>query len=412
MTVGLLTPLAGVEIGHVAEAGAKKVLAELQAAGLLGEGKVHVISVCAIRKALGVRWIQRRSMVWDFVEGQIAKRIGDLDFSTRLDDETFLIVTPGISAPTARIVTVGILRDSLSHFLGESSIDDLVVTVATSFTDGQLQCCPLRAAEITGALEERVEEEAIPSGSANVSSPISAAPEEDIQLVAFDGRPLRFSSSVDPIIDLRHWAVAGHRIEPKIMYEDTRALLSSAERLRLLPRDVLAMDISTVRRGLCRLRAGESKTTKPSLILTVSFLTLSNSNSRATLLAAAAPARDLMLGSVIWEITDFESGVPADRVKETATLLMLFGRSVFSRVDTASLPTYSAKSAGLSGFVMSTPSTLATEKDVAVWLLALGRRASGKSPTLIAASLPSKDLLPISSEAGFTHATVRSLAPV
>jgi hypothetical protein len=237
---------------------------------------------------------------------------------------------------------------------------------------------------------------------------IPSSPEEDILLVAFDGRPLRFSSSVDPIIDLRQWAVAGHRIEPKLMYEDTRAPLSNAERLRLLPRDVHAMDLSTLRRGLSRLRAGESKTTKASLILTVSFLTLSNSNSRATLLSAAAPARDLMLSSVIWEITDFEGGIPAGRVKETAALLMLFGRSVFSRIDTASFPTYSAKSAGLSGFVMSTPPTLATEKEVALWLLECGRRASGRSPTLIAASLPSKDLLPLAHEAGFTHATART----
>jgi len=407
MTAALASPLTSVEGRTVKEVRADQILIDLEAAGLFASGKVHVISVCAIRTAFGVRWEQRREMVWDFVDALIAKRIGEQDFSARLDDETFLIVTPELTALKARIITVGILHDVLRHFLGESSLEEMVVKVAASFADDQLNCRALTNGELLAAMSDTSGQDAVSPSIIILSHQIPSQSADDVQLVSFDGRQLRFSSSVDPIIDLRHWAVAGHRIEPKLMYEDTREPLSSAERRRLLPRDVHDMDLSTLSRGLSRLKAGGGKTSKPSLILSISFLTLSNSNSRGALLARAAPARDLMLSSVIWEITDFDEGVPASRVKETASLLLRFGRSVFSRVDTAALPSYSAKTSGLSGFVISTPTILSSSDDVAVWLLAIGRQASGRSPTLIAASLPSKHLLPIAHEAGFTHATVR-----
>jgi len=51
--------------------------------------------------------------------------------------------------------------------------------------------------------------------------------------------------------------------------------------------------------------------------------------------------------------------------------------------------------------------TCVRDEEAALWLLATGRGAVGRSPTLIAANLPSKALLLIAAESGFTHATVR-----
>ena len=224
----------------------------------------------------------------------------------------------------------------------------------------------------------------------------------------FGGRRLRFSSSVDPIIDLNHAAVTGHRIEPKIQFDDSRLSLSAAERSQLLPRDLQSIDLSTLRHGLTRLASGESCPSKPSLVMTISFLSLSNTRARSTLFAEAGQAGALMTQAVIWEIADFEEGLPASRLEEGAALLKPFCRSVFARCSTSATRRRSPKSLGLSGLVAQAPLALGREEDFAAWLLGMSRAIEGQAPTLLATNLPSIALLPVAAAAGFTHATVRA----
>ena len=52
--------------------------------------------------------------------------------------------------------------------------------------------------------------------------------------------------------------------------------------------------------------------------------------ARSRFLAAISPARDLIARSVIFELTDFDAGVPKSRLQEAASFLRPFCRAVFA----------------------------------------------------------------------------------
>jgi hypothetical protein len=212
---------------------------------------------------------------------------------------------------------------------------------------------------------------------------------------------------VSATIDLSQLAVAGHRIEPKINIEGTDELLPAEARRAFLPRDTLKVDLLVLQRGLARLEGRQRPAERPSLILTVSFLTLSNGNTRNALLDEIERARDAVTKGVIFEVSDFDDGVPAGRLMEIAALLKPFCRSVFARAGQTRASARSLRSLGFSGIVLDSPPATATDVDQSLWLLSMSAGLQGLKGAAIAANLTSTRVLPMAAEAGFTHATVK-----
>ncbi|MGC1305565.1 MAG: hypothetical protein WA840_24605 [Caulobacteraceae bacterium] len=383
-----------------------RLLEDLQSSGLLAEGRAHVISIETVRTALGRRWHERKAVVWDMVEALARKRLDERDLTARISEDAFLLLTPQLEPGGAKVLATRIAREVLTHFLGQLSTRDIVVMVARQFVDGVLECTQMSSSEILGALAVEAQEPQ-PAGRPPESAGPGWISQDDCgALTTLQGRRLRFSVSVDPIIDLARWAVAGHRIEPKITF-DTLEPLSPEARQELLPRDLKESDLATLRRGLSRLEAGESSSRRPSLILTVSFQTLSNSRTRLGLLSQAVQQRAEMTSSVIWEITDLDAGVPLGALRQAVTFLKPFCRSVFVRADGPLHAVLSPMKLGLAGFVLQFPSTCTSQEDQALWLLEMSRTLKTSGGTLIAANLATIELLPLANAAGFTHATVR-----
>ncbi|WP_158915126.1 hypothetical protein [Caulobacter sp. S45] len=389
-----------------------RILQDLQTAGALGDGKAHVVSLRAVREALGPRWGERKATIWEMAESQIRRRLGEQGLVSRLTDDAFLILTPALGSNVARVLAVRVLKDLLTHFLGALETHDIDVMVATGFDGGRLQCRALSGDDLSQALAsgDKREREHESSGLIGAHTDRGAPPHPQTggSLTTLQGRRLRFSVSVEPIIDLARGAVAGHRVEPKITFEHSTNPLPPSARSELLPRDVQEGDLAALRRALARLGDGQSSVERPSLILAMSYLTLSNTRARARLLGEAAQRRAEMTRSVIWEIADLDPGVPVDHLKEDVALLKPFCRSVFARVDKNSLRAFHGQELGLAGFVFQSNGPGTSRDDEASWLLAVSRTFKGGMGTLIAASLTTTLLLPIAGAAGFTHATVRT----
>ncbi len=378
------------------------VLQELQNRGLLAEGKAHIISLAAVRTAFGARWSERKSLVWEMTNAQIRRRIGARDFSARLNDTDFLIITLSLEPGPARVLAARVLQDVLNHFLGVSEPAHITIRVVCGFSEGELSCRDLTVTEVASILADN------PSPSTPSAHSTLVTSEDADGAALLDGRRLRFSSSVDPIIDLVKWAVAGQRIEPKIQFQDSLVSLTLAERRQLPAKAVQTIDMSTLKRALGRLTSGESVASKPSLIITVSFLTLSNTAARTALLVEASRQRALMTQAIIWEITDFEEGLPIGRLEECAVMLKPFCRSVFARRQGSAGSGKFHKALGIHGLVVQPPLEMMPQEDLMNWLVNMGRAMENQAPTLIATNLPSRSVLPVASAAGFTHATVRT----
>ena len=401
-----MNSLAALDDGSASGVDAKAMLAHLQSAGLLDTGRVNLISVEAVRQAFGDRWDARKTRVWDIAETQIRRRIGEDGHMARLDDETFLVITPTLNSLVSRIQVVRAMREILTHFLGELRTEDITVRVASEFRDGQLSCRPLSTEEVEDAITREAEADG-PHTAASTTPMTEIKVAEEREILTQEGRRLRFSVSVDPMIDLARGVVSSHRIEPKISYEDTREILTPTARRRLMPSDVQEMDIATLERAMMRLEAGESVVGRPSLLVSVSFLTLTNARARARFLAAVSRERDLVARSVVLEITDFDVGVPKSRLQEATAMLRPFCRAVFARDEPGSSLVKDARSLGVVGLVYEPPSPLESAEDIAVWLLNAGRLTAAHNGPRVVVNLNTAHLIPLAGAAGFTHAALR-----
>lgn len=388
---------------------ASAMLERFQAAGVFETGKVNLISVAAVREAFGKRWELRKSMVWDVAETYIRRYIGETGHMARLDEQSFLVITPTLDSLVSRIQAVRSLREILTHFLGELRPQDLVVQTASEFRDGQLSCRTLTTEEVDEAIRREIEADRAETAAPSHQMVKITAPEER-EIHTLEGRRLRFSVSVDPLIDLAKGAITAHRIEPKITYEDTRERMPPEARRRLMPADIQDVDIVTMQRALHRLEAGESAIDRPSVLVSVSFLTITNARSRARFLGAIAHARDLIAKSVIFEMTDFDAGVPKSRLQEAATFLRPFCRAVFASDQVGTTLVKEARATGIVGLVYETPSVLTSPDDIAVWLFNAGRATAAHAGPRLVVNLPAVQLAAPAAAAGFTHAALRPRA--
>ena len=392
------------------EVDANAMLQNLQDAGLLATGRVNLISVDAVRQAFGDRWKDRKARVWGVAETQIGRRIGDEGYMARLNDETYIIVTPTLDPLVARGKAVRVLREILTHFLGDLKSQDITVRVASQYQGGQLICRPLSTEEVEAVVDrEPAADEA--DGGARAGSSLQMTriePPKVHEIITQEGRRLRFSVSVDPLIDLTKGVITAHRVEPKISYEDTRELLTPAARRRLMPVDVQEVDVATLERALTRLEAGESVSDRPSLLVSVSFLTLTNARARARFLAAVSRERDLIARSVMMEITDFDMGVPKGRLQEAASLLRPFCRAVFARDEPGSSLVKDARSLGVSGLVYEPPAELAGAEETVAWLINAGRVTAAHNGPRVVVNLSSTQLASTVGAVGFSHTAIRA----
>lgn len=386
-------------------ADAASMLEYMQGANLLAAGRANLVSVGAVRQAFGRRWDSRKPLVWEVAETYIGRYIGEHGHMARLDDDTFLVITPGLEGVIARIQVVRALREILTHFLGEQRLEDIAVRVVNGFSEGELSCRALTVEEVQDAI--RLEAEPAAAIQAPPPGGMDIGARKERHFYTLEGRRLRFSVSVAPLIDLAKGAITAHRIEPTISFDDTRERLSAAARRRLMPADIQEVDIVTVERALSRLQGGESAVGRPSVVASVSFLTVTNARARAALVEAISQARETFANSIVFELTDFDAGVPKSRLQEATALLRPFCRAVFARDQVGSGLVKEARSLGIVGLVYEPPHIEKAE-DTAVWLLNTGRVASAHAGPKLVVNLDGAKLAPMAAAAGFTHATLKA----
>lgn len=225
-----------------------------------------------------------------------------------------------------------------------------------------------------------------------------------------DGQLLKVSFAVDPVLDLRVSALAGHRIEARILDIERGRELSGPERRQLLPRDFTKIDLAAVERGLSRVSDVDLKG-PPRLIVQLSFASLSNSRARAAIVAKAGALQHVLKQQVICELVDIETGIPVTRLIELNALVRPFFRSVWLQVQPKRTLIEAAKAARIPGLSVRAGDLGMDLQGVALGMRAFMGMVQNAAPVLTVTNLPSRDLMIEAMAAGFTHATLRAQAP-
>jgi len=226
-------------------------------------------------------------------------------------------------------------------------------------------------------------------------------------LTTVDGQNLRVSFAVDPVLDLRQSALAGHRVEARILDDALGRELSGAQRRQLLPRDFCKVDLAALERGLSRL-ANVDRGGPPRLIIQLSFASLSNSRARTALIEKAGALPVQLRQGAICELVDVESGIPVTRLLELHAMVKPFFRGVWLQVEPRRTLIETAKAARIQGLSVRASDLGADTASVAKGMRAFMGLVQNAAPVLTVTSLPHRDLTVEAMAAGFTHATLRA----
>jgi hypothetical protein len=127
--------------------------------------------------------------------------------------------------------------------------------------------------------------------------------------VAADGRTLRISASLEPIYELKGFTRIGFRMIRRVIVVSTGEELTPQQVSGLATADLLRADLATITRGIDRLKADGGDERMLSLIVPVSYSSLSSQRGRAELVEPVREAANLVKLGVICEVHDVE-GVP------------------------------------------------------------------------------------------------------
>jgi hypothetical protein len=315
--------------------GLEASLEQFNDAELLGDGKINLISLEAVQERLGARWPFKRDQVYGFTDRVLERGVGDAGMYLRISDTDFFIVHPDLSRMAGQAACLRYLREVLNHFLGDDQMAAASVLQVTRIAGGQLDATPadLRPSLASGAAADGP---TFATEAGDTDAPLRAparpaAPDADAQsalerwtpFVCNDGRQLRVSARLEPVYELKGFTRIGFRMIRRVIVTATEEELSPQRIAQLSAADLLRVDVATILRGIGRLQHDAPGESPLSLVVPLSFVSLSSQRGRAELVNHLKAAGALVKMGVICEICDIE-GVPPGMLLAAASLVRPF----------------------------------------------------------------------------------------
>jgi hypothetical protein len=244
------------------------------------------------------------------------------------------------------------------------------------------------------------------SAVAQIEMPEEAALEA-ARFTAANGRPLRVSCRLEPVLELKAFRRIGYRMARQVIDMETGQPLTIAETLRLTRADLERIDLATLSRGLDRLQLESEGAKELTLTLPVSYVSLSNPHGRKALVGYFKQAREAVLKGLVCEVTEIE-GVPEVGLSAALTAvrpycLLLVGRRCPPYGDSQILA-----SAGLQGVSVECPAELADDAEFVAWARQSTDAGKRVARSVMAFGVPSTRHMAIAAHLGASHGSLRS----
>jgi hypothetical protein len=385
-------------------------LEQFQSSGALGAGQVNLIALDAIAERLAERWQGRREAVYDMVERVLERRMGPNGFCIRVSETEFLVAQPDFGAFGAQASCLRSLAEILKHFLGAAAHQDLRVRQVTQITDNEIVAVPI---DPTAAVQGSVREAEAAESAARLAAlqaqadadPTLLAPERWSPFVAADGRKVRVSCKLEPVFELKQNTRIGYRLSRRVIDTVTEEPLSTYDIQRLSRSDHLRIDMATISRGLARMEAGGTGEQELSLIIPVSYVTLSYQEGRTTLSHAFTRARKAVVKGILCEVCDIE-GVPQVALLSAISLIRPWSLFVIGHLS-SDTPQGSVgmKEAGLQAVSFTCPANISGDAEFLGWLREATRSARKAAKTQMVYGCNPRRLA-LAGLMGATHASV------
>lgn len=365
---------------------------------LLAEGKVCVISLAAIAQRLGPRWPLRRDIVREHTVKLLDRTLGTDALHSWASETSIIVAQPTSPDIIGQARCLNCLKEILQHFLGDSNIEDTIVHSVTRIVDGDLLGERLDVRRVTAAALQLSARSEGARPSTNQWSPF----------VTSAGRRVRVSCLLEPLIQLKSSRRIGYRISRRVLETPSEIELPPQDLERLSRADHASIDAASITRGLERLRAETSDAKALSLIVPVTFSTLSHPAGAATLVDLLAQARADVQHGIICEIVDYARAPPAALAAALATIRPHCSH-VVGRWEAGRAFAASPERAGdlVSGVCFECPA-MAGDAEFVGWVRTLlaGKRPAGAGVLLFQLSDPRQ--VALATALGASHASLKS----
>lgn len=395
-------------VTRIMSAGLADTLARYQDPALLEAGKINLITLDAIAQRFGARWPQRQDEVYRHVERTIQRHLGRHGSFARISETDYLVCQPDLGRFSGQAACLRRLKEIQTYFLRDS----------TQAEAGVLQVTRVTAREVDA---EKIDPEQVEHGEEAEHAELPAAGDfatsEALEgltvdrwspFVASDGRELRVSCALEPVFELKGFSRIGFRMARGVRLVATEAELTPAMVSQLSRADILRIDLATIARGMDRLRAESSGEQDPSLIVPVSFTSLSNERTRVEIVTLLTAARSLVRKGIICEICDIE-GAPASALLEATSVIRPVSLFVVGRLDVtppASATVREMKRAGFQAVSAECPANLG-QAEFLGWGKATVAAARRVARSVLIYRTDSARQAGLAAALGATHASVR-----
>ncbi|HEY2706564.1 MAG TPA: hypothetical protein VGI95_00795 [Caulobacteraceae bacterium] len=350
-------------IVRLVSADAHQALEQIQASSLLSEGRVCLMGLDPVRERMGPRWVGRRQMVYDYIQQTLRRQLGAHGFFLRISETDFLVAQPAVSRLAGQAYCLNCLREVLTYFLGEALITDIVVHEVRSIDGGSVGAQRLDATAIEAEAEALSQVPAAASAAQTARPQLTMTSQDRwTPFVANDGRTLRASCQLEPVFQLKTYGRIGYRMRRRVLRQPGDTPLTIAEQRKLTGGDIEKIDFATLARGLNRIEQEGDGERQPSLILPVSFTTLTSGRGRTILAEFFRAAQSSVQRGLICEVCDIE-GVPPSALLAATSLMRPFCLFIVGRL--AQIPSNglsSLKDAGLQGISIERPASVDSDE--------------------------------------------------
>ena len=407
-TDAVAAPILRLDAAHLAE-----MLDRLGDPLALAAGLVNVIGLEGVAERLGPRWAARRELVYEHAERVLERQLGPDIVYQRIGETHFVVVQNGRTRLQAQGACLRCLKEILVHFLGEFHIPDLRLHEVTGVSANEIIG---RKVGISEAGHPELPIDVEPSAFATPRQAKPAPGQLSMAslvarwspFVAANGRTVRVSCVLEPVVNLTSSSRIGFRLARRVLDLGADRVLSGRELGNLSRADIARVDYATIARGLDRLRAEGGQDKLPTLIVPVSYATLSNQRTRETLVALLQQARAEVRLGLVCEICDLD-GVPPSALLTAISLIRPFCMRVLAAVVEPKPTTLQPlRGLGLDGVSLDCPANLG-DAEFLGWVKDTSRATRPVAHALFLYRVASLQRGGLAGVAGATHVSLASL---
>lgn len=379
-------------------AASEPALAPFQAADALDAGQVTLISLDAVAERLGAAWQGRRPEAYDCAARIFGKRLSG-GASLRISETDFLLVQPAATSFRAEERALRILDEIARHFLTETGPEDLRLYAVRQVGAAGVQCAALDAAEILKRANQRERRDDI--GGWDVLAAEPWAP-----FIASDGRKVRPSCVLEPVFEIAGRHRIGYRLRRKLIDVASGEPLPCAQQHGLARADILRIDRATLARGVERLNSAADGEATLSLIMPVSYFSLTHPEAGAQLSRMFAKARSAVAAGVICEIYDIE-GIGEGPLAAATALVKPWSLFVVGHLaEETPRATAAMKAAGVQVLSFTAPRAMESDAEFISWLSPALRSARRVGRSVMVYGCHTQRRMAVAGVLGATHASL------